>query len=80
MISGDYRLNHLLRRLNHRRIQNALIDRTLLQQLLLELRVRDDAFSISSFVSASVMAKVETMSSSSDTDLPFLSSAIRSPI
>jgi hypothetical protein len=60
------------------RIQNALIDRTFLQQLLLELRVRDDPFSISSFANASAIASVVTISSSSDTDtgLPLSSSAI----
>ena len=57
-------------------IQNALIYRTLFKQFLFELRVRDYVFSINSFASASVIARVDTMSSSKDTGLPLSSSAI----
>jgi hypothetical protein len=67
-------------RLLRGRIQNALINRPLLQQLLLKFRVGDDALLNEELTSASVIARVETMSSYSDTGLALSSSAIATPI
>jgi len=53
---------------------------TLLQQLLLELRVRDDALLNQQLRECIVWASVASMSSSNDTGLLLSSSAIATPI